>query len=146
MVRESDPPLIRAVYGVTHGDLLGLLDLLDEYPEPVAYDLLALGLRLRDLGTDALTWRDLLAVARQAPPGSALVRAQNPDPEWGLAEHLLAAAVDSLNVANWQRSGQTARDYPKPVPRPGVEPDSKTYGSDPLPLDEMAEWLGWSVN
>lgn len=144
-MRSADP-FYRAVYGVTHGELLGLLDLLDEHAEAVTYDLLTLGLRLRDLGTDALTWAELLAVARHAPPGSAVRRATDPDHIWGLPEQLLAGVVDLLAVGNWQRGQMPRRDYPKPIPRPGVEPESTTYGSQPLPMDEMADWLGWSLN
>jgi len=65
---------------------------------------------------------------------------------WGLPEHLLALLVDALHVANWQRSsdGSKGRNYPEPIPRPGVGP--KTVGRDALPLDEMDEWLGWERN
>lgn len=117
---------------------------LDEYAEPIAYDLLGLGLRLRDLGSDRFSWADLYAVIRQTPPGSALGRSLNPDHVWDLKALLLAEIADALNVANWQRSGQPRRDYPKPIPRPGVEPTTTTYGKGALPYDEMAEWLGWT--
>ncbi|MER7946281.1 hypothetical protein ABTY59_02660 [Streptomyces sp. NPDC096079] len=46
--------------------------------------------------------------------------------EWSLADHLLAAAVDHLAVANWMfqcvNTGEDDEtpDPPKPVPRPGV--------------------------
>lgn len=46
--------------------------------------------------------------------------------EWSVSDHLLAAAVDHLAVANWMfqcvnsdEDGDTP-DPPKPVPRPGV--------------------------
>ena len=81
------------------------------------------------------------------PPDSATMRAVlgPPDP-WGLAEHLLAVIADALHGANWQRGGGKGK-RPKPIPRPGVGPETdeeRIGGHDSaLPLDEMAEWLGW---
>lgn len=80
---------------------------------------------------------------RQAPRSSAFFRALHPDEAmWGLTEQLLALNADMLNVLAWQNSGGKKKDYPKPIPRPGVEED-KTYGADAIPMDEMAKWLGW---
>lgn len=68
----------------------------------------------------------------------------NPDAaDWGLPESLLAEVADALRVANWQRGQGKRADYPKPIPRPGVKAEAKTYGRDALPIDQMAEWLGW---
>jgi len=66
------------------------------------------------------------------------------DAMWGLTEHLLAAAVDALHVANWQRSadGQKGRNYPEPIERPGIRQPER-IGSDPVSLDEIDDWLGW---
>lgn len=81
---------------------------------------------------------------RQAPRTSALVRATNPEMhEWGLVEQLLADIADHEHIGAWQRSGGKKKDYPKPIPRPGVEADEKRYGKKPLPLDAMKAWLGW---
>lgn len=105
-----------------------------------------LGLRLRNLGTPDFSWGDLLVIIRQGGPDTALYRAMNDDWQWTLDNLLLAEAADQLAVANWQRGGGKQRDYPKPIPRPGVEPDSKTYGGKgAIPIDEMAEWLGWTT-
>lgn len=62
--------------------------------------------------------------------------------EWGLHEHLTALTADLMNVLAWQNGGGKKQDYPKPIPRPGIESD-QTYGKKPIPIDEMAEWLGW---
>lgn len=107
-----------------------------------------MGLRLRDLGTERLSWGDLWAIVTYSPPESALHRARNPEEaaeaEWTLTNQLLAAAVDALRVGNWQRGGGAKRDYPKPIARPGIEPTSTTYGKGAIPYDEMADWLGWT--
>jgi hypothetical protein len=56
--------------------------------------------------------------------------------DWGLVEHLLAAAVDALHGANWQRGGGK-RSRPKPWPRPGVGAKSESFTGESVPLDEM---------
>lgn len=64
---------------------------------------------------------------------------------WGLPEQLLAAVVDELAIANWQRGQGKRTDYPKPIPRPGVrDEESTTYGKGAVPTDEIADWLGWT--
>lgn len=125
---------------------MGLLATIDEYREPIEYDLIGLGLRLRDVGTPGFTWRDLLVAIRQSPAESALYRAMNPsDHQWSLTNLLLAEVADGTAVGNWQRGSGKRKDYPKPIPRPGVKPDVTKYGSGPLPLGEMRAWLGWST-
>lgn len=63
---------------------------------------------------------------------------------WGLSELLIAEAVDALAVANWQRGAGKRADYPKPIPRPGVRDDTERFGSEAIPIDDMAEFLGWT--
>jgi hypothetical protein len=113
----------------------------------VEFDLISMGLRLRDIGTEALTWRDLFVIVRQLPESSALARAiAGPDGEWGLQEQLLAGVLDKVRVLVWQNTadGHKGLRQPPPIPRPGVAPPAEiTYGSDAISIDEMADWLGW---
>lgn len=51
------------------------------------------------------------------PPGSAVWRALGEGQAWTDGDYLLAAAVDALNGANWQRAGGKD-EKPKPVMRP----------------------------
>lgn len=135
-----------------HGGIRGLLDLLDneEYREAIEYDLIDKGLRLRDLGEPGFTWRDLYVITRKSPPASALARElYGEDAHWGLLEQLAAAMVDAQNLANWLQSkdGAKNRNRPKPIPRPGVKADKdiNKFGKDAVPIDEMADFLGWST-
>lgn len=141
-----------------------MLDALDEpdFEHAVERDLIGLGLRLRQLGdgSGVLTWHDVAIVIEQADRSSAIGRAAlGEHAEWGAAEYLLAAAVDALNAANWQRSGKASSPRPKPVPRPGdgvvpvsdgegdpFDPNqSGTFVGVPTPIDELNEWLGWAA-
>ena len=128
------------------GGIFGLCDLVDEFPEAVEYDVLRHGLRLRDLGSDRLTWRDLrILLTQQKPSESALWMEQNPDHMWGLPEFLLADVADTLHMLFWAKTkdGAKNRNRPKPVERPGRRPER--MGKKPLPLDEMQVWLAERV-
>ena len=133
-----------------HGGIRDLLALLREHGEAVEYDLIRLGLRLDWLGTEALSWRDLHVIARQAPTDSALARSVEPDlATWGLSEQLLAMVADYLAWMQWAKTedGAKGRRMPKRIPRPGVEDgltETRTFGSDPVPIDELEDFLGWA--
>lgn len=137
---------MEAGLGRGRGGIRGLLELIRQHREAVEYDLIALGLRLDWLGSERLSWRDLWVVVQQRPTASALSRAIEPDAvTWGLSEQLIAAAVDTLRIANWQRGEAKRSQFPKPISRPGVEPEFEVIGSGAgLPMDEMARRLGWA--
>lgn len=111
--------------------------------------MIALGLRLDWVGSEALSWRDLYVIVRQCPPQSATGRSVDPEAsQWGLTEQLLALVADYQAWLMWAKTedGAKNRNRPKPIQRPGVEPDEdrQTFGSDPVPLDELDEFLGWA--
>lgn len=88
-----------------------------------------------------------MVILREAPEGSAFFRSYyGEEAAWSPDRQLLAAAVDVLNIANWQRGGGKRKDFPQPIPRPGVGPERSTYGdkASAIPIDEMAAWLGWT--
>jgi len=105
------------------------------------------GIRLEDMYTGRESIRHVAVCVWYLPSDCALARELNGDDiEWDLTNQLLAAQVDVLAIANWQRAGGKRKDKPKPVERPGMRPDRTTYGGskdDALPLDQMADWLGW---
>lgn len=109
--------------------------------------MITLGLRLRELGTERLSWRDLKIILTRMPPDrSALSAERHPeDAPWSLSEHLLAESVDSLRMLLWAKTkdGQKNRNRPKPIERPGRRPEK--LGKAPLPVDEMCDWLGWDL-
>jgi hypothetical protein len=76
-----------------------------------------------------MSWWQLRAYLSHLPRESALARSLlGDDVAWGLNEQLLAAAIDTLRAANYQRGGGKG-PRPKPMPRPGL---SRNQQSEPL--------------
>lgn len=108
--------------------------------------MIGLGYRASDVPA-VLSWADLRDIVKYQPATSALHRAMNPEESpWGLSEHLLAVVADAVIAGNWMssRDGQKNRNRPKPIPRPGVVPDSKKFGGRAESIDTIRDWLGWS--
>ena len=106
------------------GGILALVDILSAHWGAVERDLLAAGLHWSDVGTDRLSFGELVSFVLNAPPGTAthFARSDRFSPE----SHLLAMAVDELRVQTWlntedaQRNPADQRYRPTPLPRPGV--------------------------
>jgi hypothetical protein len=84
------------------------------------------GIELTQAYDGRLSWRRLLNLIQQLPDDSALAR-KRVGP-WSMNSQLLAAAIDELRVANWQRAQMGSKERikpPKPIPRPGVEEKPK---------------------
>ncbi|MEU7025339.1 hypothetical protein ACF09L_09680 [Streptomyces sp. NPDC014779] len=83
-----------------------------------------------------------MILVKNLPRDSAVQRELHGEAaEWSISDHLLAATVDHLAVANWMfqcvnsdEDGETP-DPPKPVPRPGVA-DEDEDGADENPSAE----------
>ncbi|MER5308191.1 hypothetical protein ABT034_10430 [Streptomyces sp. NPDC002773] len=79
-----------------------------------------------DWHREELSSRRVLALIKHLPRDSALQRELHGEAaEWSITDHLLAATVDHLAVANWMfqcvngSEDSDQPDPPKPVPRPG---------------------------
>ncbi|MGK9222071.1 MULTISPECIES: hypothetical protein [unclassified Microbacterium] len=124
------------------GGILGLLDLVDEHQEAIEYELIAAGLRLRDLSTPALTWRDLFVLVRrwQKTPGNALAAGVYGAevPSW--TEQVLATIVDLLQAVAWKlprprRSGGKPKRFAR-----WWEKRTQAFGRDPIPASQFDDW------
>ena len=125
--------------------MIGLLDLIDEHPEAVAYDMIRVGSRLRDFPSPDLTWGDLLTMVRWAQPDTAIYKAVNPHWQQTPELELLRAMEHTLRVLAWQKTeaGSKGRDVPEPVPFPWDAPPSRE--NDSVSWDEAAHLLGWEA-
>ena len=118
------------------GGIERCLILLAEHPEAVAYEVMTAGMRLRDLGSETLTWSDLATLLYYPRERGPLYRAVLGDrAEWDHLAQLLATIIDMLAGANWQRSGGKEQDRPEPYPRPGVPGYSHAI-SEPVADDD----------
>ena len=131
--------------GVRHerGGILSLLTLIGDHGEALEFDLIRLGLRLRDCPSPGFNWRDLWVICRRLGRDSELYKSMNPedDTAWSVTDYLLAMVADNTAFRLWQAAGGKGKK-PKPVPRPG---DVKKYSGDALPVEDMADWLGWDA-
>lgn len=135
------------------GGILGLVDVLEspESRSTIESDLIDKGMRLRDFlneDDDRHTWRDLLVILTHSKPGTAYYNHMVGDASpWGLAEQLLAQIVDNQNIQIWfkTKDGEKGRNRPKPIPRPGVDPDQdvkRIGGKTKKKAADMAALLG----
>lgn len=104
-------------FGGKHGGIWGLYELVSEYREAVHYDLLALGLSPRLIGTPRFGWDDFAVWVKFMPASSQLFQAVR-GPQWSAELHMLANIFDTVAAANWQRGGGKG-GRPKPIKRPG---------------------------
>lgn len=111
------------------------------------FDLITLGVRLRWLESNMLSWRDLWVIVRNLPRSSALHRSVNGEEEsmWTLTDYLLADIADTQAWLAWTKTkdAEKGRNRPKPRPRPGlVDESKKQIGSGSLEIEDMKRWLG----
>jgi Family of unknown function (DUF5361) len=126
------------------GGIAGLLTLERAQWEALESDLLGAGFVLADI-PHRVTWRAVLMALQHSRRESAVARVVGGQRvSWGANEHLLAVAVDLLQVLVWMQStdGQKNRNRPKPLPRPGVEPvGDRRFGDAQMTVDEAKAWL-----
>jgi len=74
--------------------------------------------------------RKVLLFVKRLPRTSRFARYMNPSDEWTIGEHLQAATVDLLaravyvlQATNVSEQDRARLEVPKPLPRPGVEPE-----------------------
>src|SRR5690606_40071311 len=62
--------------------------------------------------------------------------------QWDHHAMLLAAIIDSLNIQVWQGGNRRRADFPRPIPRPGVEDKhERKFGGKPVEIEDMQKFL-----
>lgn len=121
---------------------------MEEHAEALEADL------LRHYGVDLLDWhrgrlssRRLRVLVEHLPADSSFARAVHGEAAgWSLTEHLLAAVVDQLAVANWMFATVNRDEnaeplpYPEPLTRPGLQ-DAARPESDAATPGEIAAFF-----
>lgn len=83
----------------------------------------------------------VLRLITALPKESRFVKAvAGPKSEWTTTDYLLAATVDTLASANWQRGGGKGAK-PKPIPRPGAARNKTVIGRTKLSQDQIRQYL-----
>ena len=104
----------RETWNALEADLLSAGYTLDDYPHRLS---------LRAI-CQFMFWADQnrSALARLVRPATV---------GWNHAEELLACILETLQSANWQRQGNKTAPKPKPITRPGAEPQGiQRFGAD----------------
>src|SRR5690242_14164709 len=124
--------------------MIGLLDLLDEHGEAVEYDLIDAGLRLRWLGTEALSWRDLLVRVRLSPRGSALYRVTAAHPDHTFELEMLRRVEFNTSRLMWAKTDDAAkgRNAPEPYRFPWEAKPRNDYAGDVMTKADLDRLLG----
>lgn len=131
------------------GGIFGLPGFLIEYGEAVEYDLAIRGIDLRDVVRGVLPVRRLLVLIRGLveDPSTWVYRLLTGG--WSLSDHLSAAIVDEVRLANYlfvrvnSRKGSAGKP-PDPVVRPGLparKTNESTVGRTTKTPEEMIKLL-----
>lgn len=131
---------------ITVEEIIGLVSAINKHSMAIEYDLIAKGLRLRDIPSRETNWRDLLVILRMSGPHDRFYQAVNPKAaQWDLTNSLLAELVDSVRWLQWAKTDRATdiSTIPKPIPRPGVASagennDNKVRGRR-MPLERAKE-------
>jgi hypothetical protein len=100
------------------GGIRWLYRLLTEHGRAVEADLRRFyQVRLRDLGSGELSYREAISYITYLPPDSALHRRLGDG--WDPILHRLTDLGDLLLIANWQRAADNSTPRPELLPRPG---------------------------
>lgn len=138
-------------FGREPGGILALLDLHDAHPHALERELIALGARWRDVGSEGFTWGDAWAVANAPAPGSALYVALSPESRgWSADTYVMADLYDAIqqNTHVLVRANGGKPKQPPRYPRPGAKAtdtstEVKHHRSPLRTRDELAAIFGW---
>lgn len=129
------------------GGIASLRVVLAEHSGAVEYDLLRIGKHLDDVGTPALSWRDLWVLITHAQPETATFKALNPDWQHTHEVEFLRSIEFRLRWLQWAKTGdaEKRRNVPELWPLPwDPKPKTSTYKGDALPVDELNKIIGWT--
>lgn len=127
-----------------------LLGLIHEHQGQLAADFPRFyGIPLSRIREEVTLW-EFAAMAANLPRESATWKALHGHErsEWDLQAQILAEVANAVRWLQWAetKDGAKNRNRPELILPPWVEDPTKetaVFGSDPVPLDELDEFLGW---
>lgn len=95
------------------------------------------------MGTNEFPWMDFVAVCATVRPGDPLFDAEFPEAAgWDKHAMLLATIADGIHVLAWQNGKRRRSEFPKQIPRPGVEEKStRVFGGRTIEYDDAQAFL-----
>lgn len=123
--------------------MIGAFDLIERHPDEARVACLKYGRSVDDVGTEKFPWMDAAAIFAAASPGEPLYDTMFPKSAgWDLATNLQASMLDALNILIWQGGKRRRADFPRPIPRPGVDDShERKFGGEPVEMDDMKVFL-----
>lgn len=133
--------------GIDVGKIASIQRLIEKHSDAVEFDLIKLGLRLRDCPSESFNWRDLWVIVTNAPQDSSTFSAVNTDAAgWTKTNMLLADIADATSWLVWAKTKAASKGGTPPdrIPRPGVKRNLPRDGSKvkPAPLQRIREVYG----
>jgi len=130
------------------GGIISLVDFVSKHDKAITFDLLTkTRYSLDDLGGE-LSWFALSSFIQNLDTDSALARELKKSTGWESTLQtnvILADIFDLLSAINYNLCGINGKQHkkPKPYPRPFGKGDDNTrkIGKDPLPFDQLKEWI-----
>lgn len=131
--------------GGLRGDLGGireLRELIEEHPSEVERELIGLGLRLDQLGSPALTWRDLKVIVLHCAPGTALRTVLQGFDSWTRLEMIAAVQANLQAQWIWMNQDEKKRGrFEPPVPLPGPKAKPEVIKVAGVAREDADRWL-----
>lgn len=120
------------------GGIGSLHGLIDEFAEAVGADLLTIGKRVDDIGSESFSWWDFKVWVAFRPPESILMTKVH-GPYYPLELRIQGMLVDLLRAANWQRGGGKGQ-RPKPKWPWASGETSESFGTA-APFEQVRDYL-----
>lgn len=129
-------------FGREPGGIRKLRELIEEHPTEVEFELIRLGLRLDQLGSPLLSWRDLAVIVTHCAMGSPLRTALQGFESWTRLELLAAMQVNLQAHWTWLNMDEKKRgQFDPPVEIPGPKADHEVIELEGVPREQADQWL-----
>ena len=121
--------------------LSAVLWLIDNHKDALEYELIRHGLRLRQLGSPMLSWRDIWAIVANLQRGTPLARAIDPSMAWTQTDYWLQSIEYSLRWLVWAKTKDGSKNRKKPKPVEAPKPKKNRANGPRMTKRQLREYL-----